>query len=255
MTHVLIWFFEAASHHITVWLLKRTNAKGYTKGLFLCGPPRCGTSWISDVLSFYYNLPRPKHYKMPLWLDAIVHTHRILGGKYVSQSFYASRYGLDAYFSRYLQIKNDIVKGQRFIGEKRYTKVFRDVRLESNDSYNVRALLDLDIKARKGLIYSLAEIRFLERDNGSVVINYDDAVKNPEEVFAKAIESFSGEVNRDRLSHVLILLNKSEQKRLSPERRSTLINKQPSDSRARLEASLVEYYEQSFVQIVNSFKK
>lgn len=255
MKHIFIWFSEALSHHLTVWLLKQTNRKGYTKGLFLCGPPRCGTSWISDVLSFYYNLPRPKHYKLPLWFDAMVHTHTILGKDYTDQAYYASRYGLDAYFSRYLQIKNDIVNGQRFVGEKKYTKVFRDVKLESNDSYNVRALLDLDLNERKGLIYSLAEIRFLERDNKAVVINYDEAVKNPEEVFAKAIESFSGDVNKDRLSHVLSLLNKGEQKKLSPERRSTLINKQSSDSRARLETSVVEYYEDRFAEIVNSFKK
>lgn len=253
MTHVLVWFFEAASHHLTVWLLKRTNAKGYTKGLFLCGPPRCGTSWISDVLSFYYNLPRPKHYKLPLWFDAIVHTHTILGGKYVTQSFYASRYGLDAYFSRYLQIKNAIVHNKKFVGERRYTKVFKDVHLESNDSFNVKALLDLDLKAKKGLIFSLAEVRFLERNNRAVVINYGLAAKDPQGVFAKAIESFSGSVDRDRLSRVLSLLSKAEQNKLNPERRSTLINKQSSDSRERLDASLIEYYEGKFNEIVNNF--
>ena len=80
-------------------------------------------------------------------------------------------------------------------------------------------------------------------------------MKNPEEVFAKAIESFFGDVNKDRLSHVLSLLNKGEQKKLSPERRSTLINKQSSDGSARLETSVVEYYEDKFAEIVNSFKK
>ena len=149
----------------------------------------------------------------------------------------------------------NIVNGQRFVGEKKYTGVFRDVKLESNDSNNVRALLDLDLNERKGLIYSLAEIRFLERDNRAVVINYDEAVKNPEEVFAKAIESFSGDVNKDRLSHVLSLLNKGEQKKLSPDRRSTLIKKQSSDGRAILETSVVEYYEDRFAEILNSFKK
>lgn len=254
MRHVFVWFFEATSHHLTVWLLKRTNAQGYTNGLFLCGPPRCGTSWISDVLSLYYNLPRPKHYKLPLWFDSIVHTHTILGVRYIGQSYYATRYGLDAYLSRYLQIKNDMVHNNKFVGEAKFTKIFKDIHLESNDSHNVKALIDLDMATKKGLIYSLAKIRFLEREKGAVIINYDEAIKEPVEVFANAILSFTGSVDRERLSLVLALLSKEEQKKLDPKRRSTLINKKSSDSKSRLERSVIIYFEEKFSEIVNSFK-
>lgn len=254
MIHRLVWFFEGASHYLSVWLLRQTNARGYTKGLFLCGPPRCGTSWISDVLSCYYNLPRPKHYKMPLWLDAIVHTHIILGKKYVKQTYYASRYGLDAYFSRYLQIKNDIVNGKKFVGQKRYAEVFKDVYEESNDSINVRALIELDIAARTGLIFSLAKIRLLEKENDAVVINYDEAIKDPIKIFGKAIETFSGSVDHDRLKLVLSIMSKAEQRKLNPERRSTLINKRSSDGHTRLESFVIEFYDKQMDRIVKSYK-
>lgn len=256
MIHRLIWLSEGLSHFITVHLLRHLTKQGYAKALFLCGPPRCGTSWISDVLAFYYNLPRPKHYKLPLLFDAVIHTHLIQNYKCVGFSYYVKRNGLDAYLSRYLQLRDDLLSHKKFVGESRYRKEFKDVSLEENISNNVKVLIKMDLSRKKknSLIHSLAKIEYLHHRHGGIIIDYDLAQNDAFKEFASAIKARDGNVNSERLQLVLRLLSKEQQRRLKPYNRSTHINENASVAEQRLSKELVSYYTSLMNSLINRYK-
>ncbi|MEX0317501.1 MAG: hypothetical protein AB3N21_06105 [Ruegeria sp.] len=45
------------------------------RSVAVCGYPRSGTSWISEVLAAYYGLPVPRHYRWPQLYPQVLHTH------------------------------------------------------------------------------------------------------------------------------------------------------------------------------------
>ncbi|CAN0527606.1 unnamed protein product [Scytosiphon promiscuus] len=67
---------------------------------FVCSFPRSGSTWLSEMLADYLNLPRPSHYIFPIGFSSIVHTHTAprLGLK---DCFYIYRDGRDCYLSFY----------------------------------------------------------------------------------------------------------------------------------------------------------
>lgn len=248
------WFLEGSSHYLTLFLQSFLKRRKKSKSIFLCGPPRCGTSWSSDVLGFYFNLPRPKHYKFPLYFDCVIHTHRILVPINRTEYVYVTRYGLDAYLSRFLQLRRDILKGIDFVGKSKYLKIFNDLENEKKLSDNVRALIEFDLKAKNSLIYSLAKIEQIKLRYNAVVIDYDEAQKDPLSEFSRVVLALEGAVDTERLGKILDIQSKASQRKMNEKRRSTHINRSASKAKEQLSAELVEYYDTLFAELQSSKK-
>ena len=138
----VIWFTEGLSHYLTIILAKYLVNKKSINIFFVSGPPRSGTSWVSDVIAVYFNLPRPKHYKLPLFFDSIIHTHVILKEKYIDKVIYVKRNGLEAYISKYRALKRDMLNDRGFIYKKKFLKIFKDINKQSNTDYNIKSLIN-----------------------------------------------------------------------------------------------------------------
>jgi len=238
--HFITWLFTAVSHYLSLFIL-RFYSKNKTV-IFICGAPRSGTSWVSDVLAFYYNLPRPKHYLLPIMFESVIHTHAILNPRKFKSCFFVIRDGRDSYLSHYYKIRDSILSGKKIFGQKKYLKLFKDPSLSENTSTNVLELMKHDRKRKNSLIEKNNKILTYEKEFNVPVIRYEDARANPLENFSKAITKFSGTCDTERLARVLELLSKDSQRKLSPERRSTNINRSSTDWKNTLNQKTLNYY-------------
>jgi hypothetical protein len=240
MIYKISWFFKATSHYLTLFILRFYQQKHQV--VFVCGSPRSGTSWVSDVLAFYYNLPRPKHYILPVVFESVIHTHQILDIKKYKECFFVIREGKNSFLSQYYMIKKLILQKKNFVGKNFYVKLFKDVSNEDNTSHNVLLLMKEDSKKSNNLFKRNQKILEYKLNVDNSIIIYEDALKNPIDTFAKAITSNSGECDYDRLQLVLDLLSKKAQNKLPGKRKSTVINKVPSDAKNVFEKDALDYY-------------
>lgn len=241
MKHKLIWFFEAASHYITLWLLKFHSRNNDV--IFLCGAPRSGTSWVSDVLSYYFNLPRPKHYRLPILFDAVVHTHVMLNPEKYKKTYFVIRDGRNSYLSYYYMLRKDILSEKNFVKRSHYLKIFKDVKDEANISYNVLVLMKDDMKQHDSIFKSTKKILDYQKAGVAPVIVYEEAQADPMGVFSKAIRFYSGDCDMERLEKVLNLQSKKAQRKMPQNRRSTTINSSSSDWTKIFDEETIAFYE------------
>ena len=244
--HRISWFFKGISHYLTIFILKFYQKNHQV--IFVCGSPRSGTSWVSDVLAFYYNLPRPKHYVLPLVFESIIHTHSILDPKKYNECFYVIRDGKNSFLSQYYILKKLIMSQKKFVGQDFYIKLFKDVSDEKNTSHNVLLLMKEESKKRDNLFKKNKKIESYKANGENRIIIYEEAIDNPVEVFANAITENSGECDLNRLNQVLELLSKKSQNKLPLKRKSTLINKVPSEAKNIFEKDALDYYNKMMSQ-------
>ncbi len=235
------WFFTALSHYLSLFILKYYSRKNQV--IFICGAPRSGTSWVSDVIALYYNLPRPKHYLLPILFDSVIHTHIILDPTKYKNIVYVQRNGLNAYLSWYRAIKSRILNEKEFVGVTGYKRAFKDVSDDNNTSYNVQKLIEIDNYRREGIAKKLKKIKKFSFEMFDKHINYEAALLDPEAAFNKVITNISGECDSARLVKVLSILDKKAQQALSEQRRSTMINEQPSEYDGVISQDVIDYYE------------
>ena len=235
------WFFTAFSHYLTLFFLKFYSKKNQV--IFICGAPRSGTSWVSDVVAIYYNLPRPKHYLLPVLFDSVIHTHIILDPTKYKNVIYVRRNGLDAYLSWYRSIRSRILNDKDFVGMDEFKKLFKDVRDSNNTSNNVKKLIEFDNRRRDGIAKKLKKISQFSKGEFDGYVDYETAILDPFTVFNKVITKISGECDNPRLRQVLSLLDKKAQQKLSEQRRSTMINTTPSTHVGVFTQDVIDYYE------------
>ncbi len=117
----LTWFMEASAHYITLWIGEHYGSTFPMH--FVCGYPRSGTTWFSEMLASYLNLPRPNHYRLPLAFASVVHTHAEPKSK-LDDCFYIVRDGRDAVLSHYFMIVRAVKNNPDFVHRDRYLKLF-----------------------------------------------------------------------------------------------------------------------------------
>jgi len=89
----------------------------------VCGYPRSGTTWSSELLADYLNLPRPRHYLLPLAFACVVHTH-VPPNHRLDDCFYVVRDGRDALVSGYFRLIKTLREDEEFVYRDRYLKLF-----------------------------------------------------------------------------------------------------------------------------------
>jgi hypothetical protein len=240
------WFFTALSHYLSLFILRFYGKNNQV--IFICGAPRSGTSWVSDVIALYYNLPRPKHYLLPVLFDSVIHTHVILDPVKYKNVVYVQRNGLNAYLSWYRAIKNRILHHKKFVGMASFKRAFRDVTDINNTSYNVKKLIEIDNDRRDGIAKKITKIKRFSLGQLDGHVDYEAAILDPLMVFSNVITKISGECDNTRLDKVLSLLDKKAQQTLSEQRRSTIINVNPSSYEGVITQDVIDYYE----SIINS---
>ncbi|HDD62166.1 MAG TPA: hypothetical protein ENF22_06535 [Chloroflexi bacterium] len=115
------WLMVALSHKITMQIGAR-----YGPGFpmhFVCGYPRSGTTWFSELLADYLNLPRPRHYILPLGFSCVVHTH-VPSSHRLSDCFYVLRDGRDCLVSAYFKLIKNMEDDKDYVYGDVYAELF-----------------------------------------------------------------------------------------------------------------------------------
>ena len=93
------WFARAAASRLTRLYVTRLCAD---RSAVVYGYPRSGTSWISKVISEYYDLPCYRHFVWPRFCPQVLHTHDIEIGL-IRRVIYMVRSPYDSYVSLFVK--------------------------------------------------------------------------------------------------------------------------------------------------------
>lgn len=93
------WFLRGAASHLTRAFVTRFSA---ARSVAVCGYPRSGTSWVSEVLAGYYDLPCHRHFQWPKFHAQVLHTHDLELGD-IRRIFYIVRSPYHSYVSLFVK--------------------------------------------------------------------------------------------------------------------------------------------------------
>lgn len=84
---------------------------------FVFGYPKSGTTWLSEALGLYFNVPRPSHSLLPVTFASIIQTHT--GPKNLARKgLMITRHPFDVYWSWFNESKHRHKKGLHFSDKK-----------------------------------------------------------------------------------------------------------------------------------------
>lgn len=189
------WFMRGAAHHTTMWIGARFGEKFPMH--FVCGYPRSGTTWFSELLADYLNLPRPNMYIFPIGFASVIHTH-VPPSHRLNDCFYVVRDGRDsivsAYFKAIERLKNDTPDVYR----NKLLKVFDDDL--DNIAHNLPAYIQFRFE-EKGQNWGTHVLGWLQKaqryPKQIVVVKYEDMLSDPEGTFTKVLQEKYGDVDKN----------------------------------------------------------
>lgn len=121
------WLFFLTSRTLTIQLGIHQKQKPFIH--FVCGYPRSGTTWFSEMLSSYLGVPCPRHYLLPITYPSVIHTHSDPYSR-ISNCFYIVRDGRDALVSFYYYIANKM-KDKSYVARTRFLRLLgRELKAE-----------------------------------------------------------------------------------------------------------------------------
>lgn len=169
------WFLKGSSHYFT-----HIIGNMYAEKLpmyFVCGFPRSGTSWFSEMLAGYLNLPRPKHYYLPIAFPSVVQTHAKPTTK-VKNCFYIYRDGRDVYLSFYFLLLKSL-KNKNHIYYDYWVKRFGNNFAKQDFSICFPIYLETELK--KKWSWQSHTSKWVEKSyegNSVVTVKYEDLLRD-----------------------------------------------------------------------------
>jgi hypothetical protein len=225
------WFLKASSHYVTMWIAYR-YAKDFPQ-YFVVGFPRSGTSWLSEIVADYYNLPRPRHYYLPVAFAAVLHTHFKPNQKFTN-TFYIYRDGRDSYASSYFKSLRLMKEDPGFVRTALYTKLFKG-RTEdlSPEDHRENFLAFMKEEYRRGYIWS-AHIDEWQQEaktnQGITILTFEGLLGDSENEMSQAINQISGSVDKKVLNQVVFKNSFEQQINRPKEQHRTILRKGKKNS-------------------------
>ena len=172
-----------ASHYAT-WFLGTRFPKAIPL-VFVVAYPRSGTTWVTQLVADYLQLPFPKLSLLPVGFPAVVHGHDRVWKSY-PRGIYVLRDGRDALVSIYWRVS----PRQRRL-PSRFAK-------EANTGDSIAAFVEWQLTTRKPFsspVNWAKHVRsYFEVKNPNVVlVRYEDLLRDGETTLAKAMAELTGE--------------------------------------------------------------
>lgn len=196
------WFMKGFAHYATMQIGYR-YAKTFPM-YFVVGFPRSGTSWLSDLVADYYNLPRPKHYYLPIAFGSVLHTH-FKPSRRFKNTFYIYRDGREAYTSYYFYEKRYVKNNPDSFYSHQFKKLWGEQMFDSAyETEHFAKYLDWAIK-NKALWSNHIDIwqSAAETNKEIVLIAYEELLERTYETMSRGIRQLDGSVNEVILNDII----------------------------------------------------
>ncbi len=183
-------FMIASSYHITRFLGSRfPNAIPL---VYVCGFPKSGTTWVTQLTADYLQLPFPRLSLLPIGCAAVVHGHESVVSTY-QRALYVIRDGRDAMVSFYFHLSKNIPSGDRPVLTSEQKKIFPGLVNKNDIKKNLPAFMKRQMVVPHGscgLNWGQHVQRYLDLQRPDVpMVRYEDLLLEPVDTLSNAMAS------------------------------------------------------------------
>lgn len=198
----LHYILKGLSHKATLEIAKRYG-EGFPMYLVV-GFPRSGTTWLSEMLSSYYNLPRPSHYYLPLAFGSIIHTHASPSCKF-RKVYYIVRDGRDVYVSWYFQVQQMLKnKGFQWMIKKKHGNELQLAETVEEHKTNLRRFIVRHAREKMNWQeHTRRWCNFIKNRRNVPMLRYEDLRIDGTRVLYEAIKVVDGKCDRKVLTDIM----------------------------------------------------
>jgi len=218
------WFLEGSSHYATMLIGKKWGH--HFPMHFVCSFPRSGSTWLSEMIADYLNLPRPSHYIFPVGFSSVIHTH-VRPNFGLNDCFYIYRDGRDCYLSFYYYLLKKLEEdGESFNEYRFWTKKFGKDKHQERIRENFCIYLEEQFKKKQNwnnhVSGWLAKANF---ENNITAIQFEQLKKDPYNMLRRAcLEKFEN-VSDELLKEAIQRQSFKSQKKRNKDQHRTYIRR------------------------------
>lgn len=219
--------------------------------VFVVGYPKSGTTWATQLVADYLQLPFPRFSLLPVGCSAVVQGHQRVWKSY-RRGVYVLRDVRDALVSKYFFLAKDIPPGDHPRMTAAQRRMFPGLVNKANVRDNIAGFVERQMKHPHSSRVNWADhVRsYFEMNNPNVVLlRYEDLLRDGEAALATAMSRLTGEeADRERVRDTIKKFSFTRQadRPLGAKERSGFLRKgQVGDWRnhfTRHAANIVEQY-------------
>lgn len=183
---------RTVSHHVT-WFLGRRFPETFPL-VFVIGYPKSGTTWATQLVADYLELPFPRKSLLPVGCAAVVHGHETVRPN-DRRVVYVMRDGRDALMSQYFYHSRRMPEGDNPPMTRLQRKIYPGMVNKADVRKNLPAFVLRQMKKANSSNANWGEhVRsYFDAKNPEVALmKYEDMLADGESALAKAIEQLTG---------------------------------------------------------------
>ncbi len=208
---------RSVSHYVTLFL--GTRCRTSIPIVFVVAYPKCGTTWVTQLVADYLQLPYLRNTLLPVGCPAVVHTHVPVWRSF-PRGVYVLRDGRDALLSQYFSLISGIPDGDRPHLTSRQRRMLPGLVNKANVRDNIAPFIERQMRRPASSRVNWADhVRsYVEVNHPNIVLlRYEDLLHDGESALAKAMSELTGaEADAEQISIAIKRFSFARQARRHP---------------------------------------